>query len=225
MIIKNLKVVPSPVPQNNEDGVDHYLTSGFFGSYVDIEGVYRSEYDLIRRYREMALHPEVDGAIEDIVNEAIVSDTNDSPVEIELSNLNVSDGLKKKIREEFKYILELLDFDKKAHEIYRNWYVDGRLYYHKVIDIKNPTDGIQELRYIDALKMRFVRQAGKVKKKIQSIFPTEKKIPVIAYSQRFKNTLFIINQQIKLELLIEDITPQKMESRCQKTLSHIALLV
>ena len=150
----------SPVPQNNEDGVDHYLTSGFFGSYVDIEGVYRTEYDLIKRYREMALHPEVDGAIEDIVNEAIVSDTNDSPVQIELSNLRTSDSLKKKIREEFKYVLSLLDFDKKCHEIYRNWYVDGRLYYHKVIDLKNPSDGIQELRYIDALKMRFVRQAG-----------------------------------------------------------------
>ena len=174
---KKSKGVVSPVPQNNEDGVDHYLTSGFFGSYVDIEGVYRSEYDLIRRYREMALHPEVDGAIEDIVNEAIVSDTNDSPVEIELSNLNVSDGLKKKIREEFKYILELLDFDKKAHEIYRNWYVDGRLYYHKVIDIKNPTDGIQELRYIDALKMRFVRQAGKSKKEDTRYLPTGEKDP------------------------------------------------
>ena len=155
--------VVSPVPQNNEDGVDHYLTSGFFGSYVDIEGVYRTEYDLIKRYREMALHPEVDGAIEDIVNEAIVSDTNDSPVQIELSNLNASDGLKKKIREEFKHILELLDFDKKCHEIYRNWYVDGRLYYHKVIDVKNPQEGLQELRYIDALKMRFVRKAGKKK--------------------------------------------------------------
>ena len=136
----------SPIPQNNEDGVDHYLTSGFFGSYVDIEGVYRSEYDLIKRYREMALHPEVDGAIEDVVNEAIVSDTNDSPVQLDLDNLSSSDGLKKKIREEFKYILELLDFDKKSHEIYRNWYVDGRLYYHKVIDLKNPQEGIQEGR-------------------------------------------------------------------------------
>ena len=167
----------SPVPQNNEDGVDHYLTSGFFGSYVDIEGVYRSEYDLIKRYREMALHPEVDGAIEDIVNEAVVSDTNDSPVQIELSNLNASDGLKKKIREEFRHILELLDFDKKAHEIYRNWYVDGRLYYHKVIDLKNPTDGIQELRYIDALKMRFVRQAGKKKKEDIRYQPNAEKDP------------------------------------------------
>ena len=150
--------VVSPVPPNNEDGVDHYLTSGFFGQYVDIEGVYKTEFDLIKRYREMALHPECDSAIEDVVNEAIVADTNDSPVEIELSNLNASDGIKKKIREEFKFILGLLDFDKKAHEIYRNWYIDGRLYYHKVIDMKNPHEGIQELRYIDAMKMRYIRQ-------------------------------------------------------------------
>ena len=148
----------SPVPPNNEDGADHYLTSGFFGSYVDLEGIYRTEFDLIKRYREMALHPECDSAIEDVVNEAIVSDTNDTPVTIELSNLNASDGIKKKIREEFKYILDLLDFDKKCHEIYRNWYVDGRLHYHKVIDLKNPHEGIQELRYIDAMKIRYVRQ-------------------------------------------------------------------
>ena len=109
----------------------------------------------------MALHPEVDSAIEDVVNEAIVSDTNDSPVQIELSNLNASDGIKKKIREEFKYILELLDFDNKSHEIYRNWYVDGRLFYHKVIDLKKPEEGIKELRYIDAMKMRYVRKLKK----------------------------------------------------------------
>ena len=156
----------SPVPPSNEDGVDHYLSSGFFGSYVDIEGVYRTEFDLIKRYREMALHPECDSAIEDIVNEAIVSDTNDSPVEIELSNLNASDGIKKKIRNEFKYLLELLDFNRKSHEIYRNWYIDGRLYYHKVIDLKNPQEGIQELRYIDAMKMRYVRQQKKKKEDV-----------------------------------------------------------
>ena len=156
--------VVSPVPQNSEDGSDFYLSSGFFGSYVDIEGVYRTEFDLIKRYREMALHPECDSAIEDIVNEAIVSDTNDSPVSIELSNLNASDGIKKRIREEFKHILELLDFDRKSHEIYRNWYVDGRLYYHKVIDLKNPHEGIQELRYIDAMKMRYVRQQKKAER-------------------------------------------------------------
>ena len=153
--------VVSPVPPNSEDGSDHFVSSGFFGSYVDIEGVYRTEFDLIKRYREMALHPECDSAIEDIVSEAIVSDTNDSPVEIELSNLNASDGIKKRIREEFKNILELLDFDRKSHEIYRNWYIDGRLYYHKVIDFKKPEEGIQELRYIDAMKMRYIRQQKK----------------------------------------------------------------
>ena len=151
----------SPIPPNNEDGSDHYASSGFFGSYVDLEGVYKTEFELIKRYREMALHPEVDSAIEDIVNEAVVSDSNDSPVEIELSNLNASDGIKTKIRKEFKYILDLLDFDKKAHEIYRNWYVDGRIFYHKIIDLKNPQEGIQELRYIDAMKMRYVRQEKK----------------------------------------------------------------
>jgi len=151
----------SPVPPNNEDGNDHYLSSGFFGSYVDIEGVYRTEFDLIKRYREMALHPEADSAIEDIISEALVSDTNDSPVEINLDNLNASDGIKDKVRDAFKFIKDLLDFDKKAHEIYRNWYIDGRLYFDKVIDIKKPHEGIQELRYIDAMKMRYVRQQKK----------------------------------------------------------------
>ena len=153
--------IVSPVPPSKDDGSEHYVSSGFFGSYVDIEGTYKTENDLIRRYRSMALYPECDSAIEDIVNEAIVSDTNDSPVQIELSNLNASDGIKKKVREEFKYILELLDFDKKAHEIFRNWYIDGRLYYNKVIDIKKPEEGIQELRYIDASKMKYVRQLKK----------------------------------------------------------------
>ena len=151
--------IVSPVPPNNEDGNDHYLSSGFFGSYVDIEGIYRTEFDLIKRYREMALHPEADSAIEDIINEAIVSDSNDHPVELDLDHLNASDGIKKKVRDEFKYILDLLDFDKKCHEIYRNWYVDGRIYYHKLIDLKKPHEGIQELRYIDAMKMRYVRKA------------------------------------------------------------------
>jgi hypothetical protein len=159
--LKQSKSVVSPVPQSNEDGVDNYIASGFYGSYVDIEGVYRTEYDLIKRYREMALHPECDNAIEDVVNEAIVSDLYDSPVEIELSNLEVSDKLKKIIREEFKYIKEIMDFDKKCHEIFRNWYVDGRLFYLKVVDIKKPEEGIKDIRYIDPMKMKYVRQQKK----------------------------------------------------------------
>ena len=158
---KKPKKQVSPVPPNNEDGVDYFISSGFYGQYVDIEGVYKTEYDLVKRYREMSLHPEADKAIEDVVNEAIVSDLNDSPVEIDLSNLNVPEQIKGIIREEFQYIKELMDFDKKAHEIFRNWYVDGRIYYHKVIDLDNPQNGIQDLRYIDSLKIKFVREVKK----------------------------------------------------------------
>jgi hypothetical protein len=165
---KKSKSIVSPVPPNNEDGVDYYIQSGFYGQTIDLEGIYRTEYDLVRRYREMALHAECDGAIEDVVNEAIVSDLYDSPIEIELSNLNASDKLKKIVREEFKYIKEIMDFDKKCYEIFRNWYVDGRLFYLKVIDIKKPEEGIKELRYIDPMKIKHVRQE---KKKNNNIGP------------------------------------------------------
>ena len=156
--------IVSPIPQTNEDGNDNYIASGFYGQYVDIEGSYRNETELIKRYREMALHPEADGAIEDVVNEAIVSDLYDSPVEVELTNLNASDNLKKIIREEFKNLKEIMDFDKKCHEIFRNWYIDGRLYYLKVIDQKKPQEGIQDLRYVDPMKMKYIRQEKKKQK-------------------------------------------------------------
>ena len=148
----------SPVPENNSDGVDYYASGGFGSAYVDIEGVYRTEYELIRRYREMALYPEVDSAVEDIVNEAIVSDLYESPVQVELSNINASEKVKDIIRQEFKYIKEMLDFDKRSHEIFRNWYIDGRLHYLKVIDFERPQDGIMDLRYIDPMKIKFVRK-------------------------------------------------------------------
>jgi len=164
---KNKNVV-SPVAPNDEDKSDFYISSGFYGQYVDIEGVYKNEQDLVRRYREMCLHPEADSAIEDIVNEAIVSDLNDSPVEIELSNLPASDKLKEIIREEFKYIKQLMNFDKKSHEIFRTWYIDGRVYYHKVIDLKRPQDGLQEIRYIDPLKIRLIRKQEKLGPNYQS---------------------------------------------------------
>ena len=156
--VKKSPSVVSPVPPSNEDGVDNYISSGFYGQFVDIEGVYRTEYDLLKRYREMALHPECDGAIEDVVNEAIVSDLYDSPIEIELSNLNATDRLKDIIRQEFRNIKEIMDFDRKCHEIFRNWYVDGKLFYLKVIDEKRPQDGIQEIRYIDPMRMKHVKQ-------------------------------------------------------------------
>ena len=151
------KGVVSPVPPNNEDGADYYLSSGFYGQYVDIEGVFRTEFDIIKKYRDMALHPECDTAIEHVVNEAIVSDLNDSPVEIDLDKLEVSASLKKVIRQEFKYVKDILEFDKKSHEIFRNWYTDGRIYYHKVIDLQKPDEGLKEVRYIDPLKIKLMR--------------------------------------------------------------------
>ena len=174
---KDNKNIVSPVPQNNEDGADYFLSSGFYGQYVDIEGVFRTEFDVIKRYRDMSLHPECDTAIEHVVNEAIVSDSNDSPVEINLDNLPVSENLRKVIREEFKGVKDLLQFDKKAHEIFRNWYVDGRLYYHKVIDVTKPDEGIQEIRYIDSLKLKLMR----VQQKDRGPKGTQG-IPVLPYS-------------------------------------------
>ena len=175
---KKKKGVISPVPPNNEDGADYFLTSGFYGQYVDIEGVFRTEFDVIKRYRDMALHPECDTAIEHVVNEAIVSDSNDSPVEINLDNLNVSDNLKKVVREEFKGVKDLLQFDKKAHEIFRNWYTDGRLYYHKVIDTTKPDEGIKEVRYIDSLKLKLMRVQPKNERGAKGA----EGIPVLPYS-------------------------------------------
>ena len=167
---KSSKGIVSPVPPSDEDKSDFYVSSGFYGQYVDIEGVYKSEQDLVRRYREMCLHPECDSAIEDIVNEAIVSDLDDSPVEIELSNLPASDRLKDIIREEFKNIKSMMNFDRKCHEIFRTWYIDGRLFYHKVIDLNDPSAGIKDIRYIDPLKIRLIRKAEQIGSNNQSPF-------------------------------------------------------
>ena len=148
----------SPVPPNNESSVST-VAGGYFGTYVETDGGQnsRNEYELIRRYRDMSLHPEVDSAVDEIVNEFVVNDNDDKPVEIDLQNLELGAGVKKKIRDEFNRILRMMDFNTNAHEIIRNWYVDGRCHYHKVIDLDNPKKGILELRYIDSLKIRKVR--------------------------------------------------------------------
>ena len=147
----------SPVPPNSDDGVA-VAAGGLYGYGITMDNTASKDYDLIRRYRAMALHPEVDSAIEDIINEAIVADTNDTPVAIDLTNLDISDRIKKIIREEFSYILHLLDFNNKCHEMFRRWYIDGRLYYHKVIDLAHPERGITDIRNVDALKIKPVRE-------------------------------------------------------------------
>jgi len=154
---------PSPVQPSSEDGATSYIAGGYYGQYLDLDGNFKTEYDMVKKYREMAMHPEVDSAIEDILHEAIVADQNDSPIEVNLDNLEVSESVKVMIRDEFEYIKNLFGFDSKAHEMFRRWYIDGRLYYHKVIDLDNPADGIKEVRYIDPSKIKKVRQITKPK--------------------------------------------------------------
>ena len=154
---------PSPIQPSSDDGATSYIAGGYYGQYLDLDGNFKTEYDMVKKYRTMAMHPEVDSAIEDIIHEAIVADQNDSPVQINLDNLEVSDAVKNIIRDEFDYIKNLFGFDSKAHEMFRRWYIDGRLYYHKVIDLDNPADGIKELRYVDPHKIKKVRQITKPK--------------------------------------------------------------
>ena len=149
---------PSFVQKDNMDGSQPVVGGGYYGYSVDFDGAVRNDYELISRYREMILQPECDSAVDDIVNETICGNFDDVPVELELSNLRVSDKIKKLMREEFNEVLRLLDFENRSYEIFRRWYVDGRLFYHKVIDPKNPNAGLAELRYIDPRKIRKVTE-------------------------------------------------------------------
>ena len=158
----------SPVPPNADEAIA-VAAGGYYGTYVDTENQARNEFEMIRRYRDMALHPEVDSAVDEVVNEFIVSDSHDTPVEINLDNLDAGMSIKRKIRDEFEYIKRLLNFDNRAHEIVRSWYIDGRLFYHKVIDLDNPKKGITELRYIDPMKIKKVRQKIDNKKNMDSL--------------------------------------------------------
>ena len=142
----------------SDDGTVEIAGGGFFGQVLDTDGRERTEQDLVRRYRDIAQQPECDSAIEDIVNEGIVSNEMDQAVSIVLDRLPYPSKIKKKITEEFDEVLRLLDFDVKGHDIFRRWYVDGRMFYHKVIDKKSPRKGIQELRYIDPSKIKKVRE-------------------------------------------------------------------
>ena len=146
--------------KETDDGALVISAGGAYGTYVDLDGTVRSEADLVTKYREMSLHPECDSAIDEIVNESIAIDDKNL-VKIVVDDLKVSEQLKKIIREEFDNCLKLIDFNKYAYEIYRRWYIDGRLYYHVLIDEKNPKDGIKELRYVDPRKIRKVREVQK----------------------------------------------------------------
>ena len=164
--VKNAKSFVPPVDDDGTPVIQQqagYISGGAYGAYVDMEGGIKNEAELIRRYRETSLVPECDSAIEDIVNECITSDISDRIVALDLRDVKLSDSIKKKIQDEFAHILSLMKFNQNSHEIFRKWYVDGRIYFHKVVDSKRPKLGIVDLRNIDPLKIKKVRNVEKGK--------------------------------------------------------------
>ena len=153
------KELPSFVPKTDEDGSGVIQAGGHFGAYIDMDGdKFKNEVDLILKYRDIASQPECDAAVEDIINESIVGNNDESPVNLVLDELEISDKMKDAVKFEFETVLKLLNFNAYAHDIYRKWYIDGRLPYHIIIDKNSPKKGIQELRYIDPTKLRKVKE-------------------------------------------------------------------
>jgi hypothetical protein len=157
------QLAPTPVTPQLEDGAINIQTGAHYGIYVDLDGSYRTEVDLITKYRTMAMQPEMETAIEDIINEAIVHDNHGQICKIVLDDLKQPDKIKSLIRQEYMEIMRLLDFDNFGTDIFRRWYVDGRLYYHVVIDPENPRAGIQQLIYVDPRRIRKIRNITKKK--------------------------------------------------------------
>ena len=195
---------PKPIDSNTEggeglsfvapdsyDGTINVEAGGIFGHYVNFDEQVKNEYDLIQRYRAMAMYPEVDIAITDIVNDALVMDESKRPVELILENVKLSDNIKNKVQEEFETVLSLYDFNNKAYDLFRRWYVDSKLYYHIIIDDSNPKLGIKELRAIDPLKINKVRKVEKdTVKKNGGSFPVVKGIEEFyIYKETDKNSL------------------------------------
>lgn len=156
-------VAPSFSPPNNDDGALTITSAAYYGTYVDLDGTAKNEVELISRYREMAMQPEIESAVDDIVNEAICQDDDGKIIQIVLDDLKQPEKIKNAIKSEFQYILKLLNYNNMAQDIFRRYYVDGRMYYHIIIDRENPTEGIKELRYIDPRKLRKVREIKKKK--------------------------------------------------------------
>ena len=170
---------------SSDDGTIEVAGGGFYSQTLDVDGRDKTENDLIRRYRDIAIQPECDSAIEDIVSEGIASNEFDAPVSVRLDRLEYSDKVKKRIHEEFDRVLQLLDFNVKGHDIFRRWYVDGRIYYHKVIDKKDPRKGIKELRYIDPRKIKKVREVIKDRPDpVTGIDKTKQAIEYYVYNEK-----------------------------------------
>jgi len=191
------KTFSTPTP---DDGTIDVAGGGFFGQILDTDGRERTDLDLIRRYRDIAQQAECDTAVEDIVNEGIVANQNDQAVAISLDRLPYPDKIKRKIRTEFDEVLRLLNFEQKGHDVFRRWYVDGRIYYHKIIDSKNPRKGITELRYIDSMKIKKVREVKKSVDSKTGIDMTERVEEYFIYNEKgiSPSSMGMVGQGLKI---------------------------
>ena len=212
----------SVVPPANDDGAGYVTANAsYYGQYVDIDGNNaKDNYSLIMKYRGVATHPEVDAAIEDIVNEAIVVDDEADVVSLALDDIEATDQIKESIKEEFKNILSMLNFNELGHDIFKRWYTDGRLYHHLVLPDGNEKGGIQEIRFIDALKMRKVREVKKEKdpktntdvvKEVKEYYIFQEKPGVSA-----------LNNAVKFHLdSISYVTSGLLDEKRAKVVSHL----
>jgi hypothetical protein len=179
---------PAFAPEIKDDGAVVVAAGGAYGTYVDLQGAARTEAELVTKYREMSMHPEVERATDDILNEAIVLEDKEKIVQINLDDTKLSTNIKKLITTEFESVLTLLDFNKSAYDIFKRWYVDGRMYYHIIIDITKPNEGIKELRYIDPRKLRKIREIKRKRDRQSQVTQTQTVQEYFIYNEKgFQN--------------------------------------
>lgn len=172
------------VPPTDDGGSDVIKAGGYFGTYLDLEGTANTEAELIKKYRDIAFMADVDSAIDDIVNDSISNLDDERPIEINLDNVKLSESIKKKIVSEFEAILDLLEFNLRAQDYYRRWYIDGRIYFHKVINTAKPKEGITDIRFIDPRKIKKVREIFKEKDETSGVEFIKKIEEYFVYNER-----------------------------------------
>ena len=194
----------SVVPPTDDDGAGYITAPNFhYGIHMDIYSDLhaKDQNDLIKKYRTAAGHPEVDMAVDEIVNESIVvpQDGDDQVVELNLGRVKVSAAVKKRCQEEFDGILNMMAFNERCHDMFKNWYIDGRLYHHLVVDTANMKQGIQEIRFVDALKIRKVRFVQKTDKNADNIELVNRVKEFYIFDDKIENDKHRITSDFEIE--------------------------
>ena len=210
---------PSIVPAQDDDGAGYVTASGsHYGQYLSMDDDSKDNYQLIMKYRGVGMHPEVDAAIEDIVNESISSNADGQVIDITMDDLKVSEGIKKQIKDEFDNIVSMLNFNEGGHDIFRRWYIDGRVYHHLVVDESNLKAGIQEIRFIDSARMRKVKQVKKKKDPVTGANLIEKVDEYYVYQEKPGQQ----NSGVKMSLdSVSYVTSGLLDESRKKVLSYL----